>query len=53
MSQALYPGGSLQIKVIKADRDFALTGLRLTTDLTLRVMVICQICSVVQWKWRF
>ena len=51
-SQALYLGGSLQIKILKADMDFALTGPRLTTNLTLRVMVICQICSVVQWKWR-
>ena len=51
-SQALYLGGRLQIQVIKADMGFALTGLTLTTDLTLRVMVICQIRSVVQWKWR-
>lgn len=47
MSLALYPGGTLQIKVIKADMDLALTGLRMTVDLTPRVILTCQICSIV------
>lgn len=52
MCQALCQGGTPQVKVTETDMDRALMGLRLTTDLTPAVTVICQIYFVVWLKWK-
>lgn len=52
MCRALCQGGTPQVKVTETDMDRALMGLRLTTDLTPAVTVICQIYFVVWLKWK-